>query len=325
MDICEKKNQIQDLLNDIFSEYNRINESKIQSKCENDLEMRNMINTIRSLETSVIEKDSRIKLLEKTNYDYEKIIRDLQEKIELVKEEEQENNKFDMLRIQAKEITEKSREIERLNNLLKLSKSKDSTKIESILSKVENNTELKQTSPEIKEIVNSETGEENPNFIYEDSKLTLNDKELNDLPLAPEPEPSPGGSIHSDDGVEEEPKKEPAVEEPVEEPAVEEPAVEEPAVEEPVVEEPVEEEPKKEPAVEEPVVEEPKKESIEEPKKESKGKLIIITSKKIKYYAYENESPQIVYEFNGNKITDKPLGERMRLENGKHRVKLFSS
>ena len=43
------------------------------------------------------------------------------------------------------------------------------------------------------------------------------------------------------------------------------------------------------------------------------------------YYAYENESPQIVYEFNGNKITDKPLGERMRLENGKHRVKLFSS
>ena len=301
MDICEKKNQIQDLLNDIFSEYNRINESKIQSKCENDLEMRNMINTIRNLETSVIEKDSRIKLLEKTNYDYEKIIRDLQEKIELVKEEEQENNKFDMLRIQAKEITEKSREIERLNNLLKLSKSKDSTKIESILSKVENNTELKQTSPEIKEIVNSETGEENPNFIYEDSKLTLNDKELNDLPLSSEPEPSPGGSIHSDDGVEEEPKKESIdIEEPVEEPKKE-------SIEESV------EEPKKEPEVEEPEVE------------ESKGKLIIITSKKIKYYAYENESPQIVYEFNGNKITDKPLGERMRLENGKHRVKLFSS
>ena len=301
MDICEKKNQIQDLLNDIFSEYNRINESKIQSKCENDLEMRNMINTIRNLETSVIEKDSRIKLLEKTNYDYEKIIQDLQGKIELVKEEEQENNKFDMLRIQAKEITEKSREIERLNNLLKLSKSKDSTKIESILSKVENNTELKQTSPEIKEIVNSETGEENPNFIYEDSKLTLNDKELNDLPLSSEPEPSPGGSIHSDDGVEEEPKEESIdIEEPVEEPKKE-------SIEESV------EEPKKEPEVEEPEVE------------ESKGKLIIITSKKIKYYAYENESPQIVYEFNGNKITDKPLGERMRLENGKHRVKLFSS
>jgi hypothetical protein len=302
MDICEKKNQIQDLLNDIFSEYNRINESKIQSKCENDLEMRNMINTIRSLETSVIEKDSRIKLLEKTNYDYEKIIRDLQGKIELVKEEEQENNKFDMLRIQAKEITEKSREIERLNNLLKLSKSKDSTKIESILSNVENNTELKKTSPEIKEIVNSETGEENPNFIYEDSKLILNDKELNDLPLAPEPEPSPGGSIHSDDGAEEEPIVEEPKKEPVEEPK------KEPVVEESVVEEPIVEEPKKEPVVE-----------------ESRGKLIIITSKKIKYYAYENESPQIVYEFNGNKITDKPLGERMRLENGKHRVKLFSS
>ena len=37
MDICEKKHQIQDYLNDIYTEYNRMNESKIQSKCENDL------------------------------------------------------------------------------------------------------------------------------------------------------------------------------------------------------------------------------------------------------------------------------------------------
>ena len=300
MDICEKKNQIQDLLSDIFSEYNRINESKIQSKCENDLEMRNMINTIRSLETSSIEKDSRIKLLEKTNFEYEEIIRDLQEKIELVKEEEQENNKFDMLRIQAKEITEKSREIERLNSLLKQSKEKNSNKIENILSEVKDNMEEKDMSPKVTEVIDSETGEENPNFIYEDSKLTLKREEIDEIPLAPEPEPSPGGSIHS----EEEPKE-------VEQ--EEKPNKEEPNKEEPNKEEPKKEEPKKE-------------ESKEEPnEEESKGKLIIITSKKIKYYAYENESPQIVYEFNGNKITDKPLGERMRQENGKHRVQLFSS
>ena len=292
MDICEKKNQIQDLLNDIFSEYNRINESKIQSKCENDLEMRNMINTIRSLETSSIEKDSRIKLLEKTNFEYEKIIRDLQEKIELVKEEEQENNKFDMLRIQAKEITEKSREIERLNSLLKQSKEKNSNKIENILSEVKDNMEEKEMSPKVTEVIDSETGEENPNFVYEDSKLTLKSEEIDEIPLAPEPEPSPGGSIHSE---EESNKEEPNKEEPKEE---------------------SKEEPK----------EESKEESKEEPnEEESKGKLIIITSKKIKYYAYENESPQIVYEYNGNKITDKPLGERIRQENGKHKVQLFSS
>jgi hypothetical protein len=302
MDICEKKNQIQDLLSDIFSEYNRINESKIQSKCENDLEMRNMINTIRSLETSAIEKDSRIKLLEKTNFEYEKIIRDLQEKIELVKEEEQENNKFDMLRIQAKEITEKSREIERLNSLLKQSKEKNSNKIENILSEVKDNMEEKDTSPKVTELIDSETGEENPNFVYEDSKPTLKREEIDEIPLASEPEPSPGGSIHS----EEEPKE------------VEQ--EEKPNKEEPNKEKPNKEEPNKESKEES--KEEPKE---EESKEESKGKLIIITSKKIKYYAYENESPQIVYEYNGNKITDKPLGERMRLENGKHRVQLFSS
>ena len=40
--LCEKKNQIQDLLNDIYSENNRMNETKIQNKCETDLEMRTM-------------------------------------------------------------------------------------------------------------------------------------------------------------------------------------------------------------------------------------------------------------------------------------------
>ena len=40
MDICSKKNQINDLLQDIFAEYNRMNETKIQSKCESDLDMR---------------------------------------------------------------------------------------------------------------------------------------------------------------------------------------------------------------------------------------------------------------------------------------------
>ena len=57
MNICEKKNKIQDLLNDIYSEYNRMNESKIQSKCETDLEMRTMIDNVRSLESSSLEKE----------------------------------------------------------------------------------------------------------------------------------------------------------------------------------------------------------------------------------------------------------------------------
>ena len=64
MDICDNKNKINELLQGIFNEYNRMHETKIQSRCENDLEMRNMITTIRSLEISDTEKEKRNQELE---------------------------------------------------------------------------------------------------------------------------------------------------------------------------------------------------------------------------------------------------------------------
>ena len=131
MDICSKKHQINNLLQDIFAEYNRMNETKIQSKCESDLEMRNMITTIRDLEKSETNKikvnqelEDEIRSLKRQICEYESMINDLQSKLEIADEEEQENNKFDMLRIQAKEITMKDREIDRLNKLIKNLKSK---------------------------------------------------------------------------------------------------------------------------------------------------------------------------------------------------------
>ena len=145
MDICSKKNQIIDLLQDIFCEYNRMNETKIQSKCESDLEMRNMITTIRDLEKSETDKikinqelEDDIRSLKRQICEYESMINDLQKKLEIADEEEQENNKFDMLRIQAKEITMKDREIDRLNKLIKNLKSKEQEedKIDSLLEKV---------------------------------------------------------------------------------------------------------------------------------------------------------------------------------------------
>ena len=145
MDICSKKNQINDLLQDIFCEYNRMNETKIQSKCESDLEMRNMITTIRDLEKSETNKikinqelEDEIRSLKRQICEYESMINDLQKKLEIADEEEQENNKFDMLRIQAKEITMKDREIDRLNKLIKNLKSKEQEedKIDSLLEKV---------------------------------------------------------------------------------------------------------------------------------------------------------------------------------------------
>ena len=277
--LSEKKNQIQDLLQDIFNEYNRMNESKIQNNCEKDLEMRTMIDNIKTLESSEKQKVDEIRSLKKQLCEYETIINDLNSKLEIVEEDKQEENRFDMVRIQAKEITEKDREIKRLNGLLNHYKKvtdKDNridnqidkdNRIDTVLTVVESKSVSEIILQEVIEPVNKETGEVNPNFIYEPESPLSNQ---NNFVEALESEPSPGGSINSNTDLL-----------PVED-----------------VNETVE--------------------------IQDKGKLIIVTSKRIKYYAYENEDPQTVYEFNGNKIADKPLGTREKNEKGKYKVQLFS-
>lgn len=267
--LSEKKNQIQDLLQDIFNEYNRMNESKIQNNCEKDLEMRTMIETIRTLESSEKQKIDEIRKLNKTIHEYETLINNLNDKLETVEEDKNEENRFDMVRIQAKEITEKDREIERLNGLLNHYKKKDSksdTQINTVLNVVECKELSEITLTEVDEKINSETGEKNPNFVYDDISH-----------LEPEPSNPP-----TPDSISEEQEYEIKTQ-----------------------------------------TETSSSESIKSESEVDKGKLIIVTSKKIKYYAYENEDPQTVYEFNGNKIADKPLGTRIKNEKGKYKVQLF--
>jgi len=270
MDICEKKNQIQDLLNDIFNEYNRMNETKIQSKCESNLEMRTMISTIRSLEESNVEKDNEVRSLKKTVHEYEVMINDLQSKFEIVEEDEKENNKFDMLRIQAKEISEKSREIDRLNGLLNNNKNKDK-KIDKVLETVQEKDD--QSEVQVTEVVDPVTEEENPNLTYSGPT---------------ESEPSPHGSIKDED---EDKDKDAALEQ----------------------DKDLETDPVLEP--------EPVLEPDPEP---DKGKLRRFTSKGIKYFVYEKENPQKLYEFNDDKLCEKVVGTRTKNEKGKYKVQLLT-
>lgn len=264
--LSKKKNQIQDLLQDIFNEYNRMNETKIQNNCEKDLEMRTMIETIRTLETSEKQKINEFRNLKKTIHEYETLINNLNDKLETVEEDKQEENRFDMVRIQAKEISEKDREIERLNGLLnhyKKKEVKEEKEIDKVITGVERKVMSEITLQEINEPVNEETGEENPNFLYEEKSISHDN---NIVPETAEPEKSIKSDIDLSSSD---------------------------------------------------------KEDISE-QKNDKGKLIIVTSKKIKYYAYENEIPQTVYEFNSNKVADKPLGKRLKNEKGKYKVQLFS-
>lgn len=255
MDICEKKNQIQNLLNDIFNEYNRMNETKIQSNCENNLEMRNMIDTIRTLENTSTEKDMKIQSLEKTNHEYSTMINELQSKLELEKEETQEENKFKTTIIQANEIHKKDMEIERLNNVIKGLREKINTdkKIDTILNKIDTDMKL-----EIEEI---------------------------------ESEPSPCGSIHSNEILEPEPSPEDT----------------------PILSKQNEPEP------------EPEHESgtLKEPEPENKGKILTLKYKNVKYLVYENENPQHVYEFNTDKKPENIVGKRTRNEKtGRYKILL---
>jgi hypothetical protein len=288
MDICDNKNKINELLQGIFNEYNRMHETKIQSRCENDLEMRNMITTIRSLEISDTEKEKRNQELEgetlklkRQIHEYEVMINDLQSKFEISEQEVQEENKFSMLRIQAKEITMKDREIDRLNKLVK-----------NLREKGDGSTNLDKIDTVIKQV-------------------NLRDKSHKEEVIITELEVL----------VEEEVKEEEVKEEEVKEEEVEEEVKEEEEsgfeikapLQKYLLGVPVEQLvsnshevlSEEEVKVEEEVEEEVK----EEVKEEDKGDILLITYRKKSYYIYEKEEPQNVYEYLNEKSDDSSVGK----------------
>jgi hypothetical protein len=313
MNIVEKKNQIQDLLNDVFNEYNRMNETKIQSKCETDLEMKTMISNIRSLEASNLEKDVRIKTYEKTINDYDKMINDMNMKLEVKEECDKESNRHDMLRILAKDITEKDREIKRLTSLVEFyKKEKIKDKSKKLDTLMDNVTSKALADPEP---VSTETGEVNPNFIY-DRGEEEKDKE---------PEPSPGGSIDGEKDVgygddlrlelainnskADSDKKGKVDDDPV--PEDKEPEPEPESVDDDP--EPEDKEPEPEPEDKEP---EP------EPEDKEPKTLMKMKAKGILYFVYKEDNPQDMYEYNEEKRADKIVGKRTKID-GKFKIELF--
>ena len=304
MDICKAQNQINDLLQDIFNEYNRMNETKIQSKCEIDLEMRTMISTIRSLEEVTVEKEGEIRALKKTVHEYEVIINDLQEKLVVADEEEKETNKFDMLRMQSKELVLKDREIDRLNGLLNhfKNKSKEDKKIESVLTQVEEKVESE-------EVVVEEINNDEDNLRLEISTENSN----NDNSSVKEQEvkePHMNESEVKEEGyLIKAPLQKFLLGIPVEH--LEQLASDTHEISSGSVSEPDTNN----------VPKEPDPDPDPEP---DLGKLLIVTSKKVKYFVYENENPQKLYEFNEHKHAQKIVGTRTKNDKGKYKVQLLT-
>ena len=185
--IIENKNKLISLVQDIVNEYNIMSELKIQKNCESSLEHRRLNDLIRDQEKNTQEQQKLIENFENENkklkrqlHEYETMIRDLEDKIVSLSEVKEEGNKFGIIKTQADDIFNKDREIERLNRMIvKMNQSdNEKTKIDDILEKVEGKIEVDEVSIQIEE------------------KIT-------------ESEPSPNGSIHSDneEKVEEEEEK----------------------------------------------------------------------------------------------------------------------
>jgi len=123
--LCEVKNDIIHKVQDLFFEYNRMSEVVIRKELDIDLDKHKMNQTIKNMHdtdqvriTTIEALEGDILRLQKTNHEYSELIKTMETKLAEKQEEQVVSDKFDMLKSQAREITQKDREIERLNRLI---------------------------------------------------------------------------------------------------------------------------------------------------------------------------------------------------------------
>ena len=125
MNIIDYKSQIDSLTSNLVKEYNKLEKQYInaQKTSFNDL---NDINNVNSSITDCLEGkidainslEKQVLTLKKKEDEHISTIKGLQDKLDESLVEEDQTNKFDMLRVQSKEIVAKDKEIERLQKLL---------------------------------------------------------------------------------------------------------------------------------------------------------------------------------------------------------------
>ena len=280
MDICDSKNQINDLLWGIFTEYNRMTAANIAHGTEKDLNLRNMSYTISSLEKSEKELHDKNRTLIKTANEYETMINDLQNKLEVATEEVHETNKFSMIGAMSKELTLKDREIDRLNGLLNHYKNKPK-KIDTILDQVLEKSPdpvIVSENPEVEELDVTLEPQVNEDHVNEDQVTHVNEDQVNEVneDQATQVNEDQATQVNEDQDHD---------------------------------------------LAQDPLTPVKIKETVETVEPDI-GKLLIVTSKKVKYFVYEKEVPQKLYEFNDEKIPGVVVGKRTRNASGKFKVTL---
>lgn len=133
--MSNQKHALVQMAQTLVESYHSETAEYLKKRLETDQKMAELSQTILDQEkdaayglAKIQELEETLSLKNKTLSEYEAMIRGLEDKLteKLDKEsaEQESSNKFNMLRIQAKEITEKDREIERLNKLVNLLRDK---------------------------------------------------------------------------------------------------------------------------------------------------------------------------------------------------------
>jgi len=192
--MCEKKNIMITIIQEYHDQYNRQNEVHFQNKCETDLTLRTLNNTIRNQQEADEERLTKIEELEtnissknKQLHEYESMIKSLEDKLEEILCEKKEENRFDIIRIQATEISEKEKEIERLESILKKkdiqNKKIDTNQEKKILNVLESlESGINETTEDNIEIsvkkIDIEKKEDNLTDIYSSEAIKPDEEEL---------------------------------------------------------------------------------------------------------------------------------------------------
>ena len=114
----EKKTEIIKTIQEYYEDCHRINESNIQKKCESDLQIYSLLDTIRKQEAIISLNQTEKEELEKQNlrkdkqiHEYSELIKNFENKLHELTIEKEEEDRFNILRIQADTIHEKETEI----------------------------------------------------------------------------------------------------------------------------------------------------------------------------------------------------------------------
>jgi chromosome segregation ATPase len=282
MDIIKTREQLNLLINGLIDGYieNEKSTGEFMTKRSKEIKdytqnMESLINEIKQKDKTIGEKDDEIRNINKTKHEYELMINKLNEKIVELETEENQKNKHDMIKVQAKELDEKDRVIEQLQNKILKLKGDPKSCVEKQLN--EYNDMIDEPEKKQSDEPEQEQLDEQP----EEQEQEQSDK-------VDELEQEQSGELEQEQSGE--PEQEQSGEPEQEQSG--EPEQEQPG-------EPEQEQPD---------------ETDEQSSEEDEEVWIKVKNKGIKYIVVQNQEPQYLYEITDNETKGKKVGVRTKSE-----------